>query len=331
MVSFIIPVRDDAARLKRCLGSITRDDMAGLSEILVVDNGSTDDSIAVSRAEGARVIVVPEGRVARLRNEGSSAARGDLLAFVDADHELGAGWLSAALETMQPPDVGAAGALYLAPRDGTWVQRMYGALRGRTVGRSEAHWLGSGNLIVRRKAFEALGGFDVTLESCEDVDLCERLRGAGWRLLADERLISIHHGDPASLTKLFRAERWRGRDNLTITLRHGLTLRDVPSVVVPVVIALSAGVAACAAIAVPFAGGRAVVVLAGSVGAILAFCGLRGLRVAASGGARTFISLLQAFAVGATYELARAAAVVTRASHHRNRAVSLQTLQAPLR
>jgi GT2 family glycosyltransferase len=331
MVSFIVPVRNDAARLQRCLVSIARNGTAGLSEILVVDNGSTDDSVAVARAAGAKVIVVPEGRVARLRNEGSIATRGDFLAFVDADHELGAGWLSAALETMQPADVGAAGALYVSPPDGTWVQRMYGALRGRTAGRTETRWLGSGNLIVRRKAFEALGGFDVTLESCEDVDLCERLRSAGWRLLADERLLSVHHGDPASLTKLFRAERWRGRDNLTITLRHGLTLRDIPSVVAPVVIVASVAIAALAAIAVPFAGGRAVVALAWCIAAILAFCGIRGLRVAASGRVRSLVSLLQAFAVGATYELARAAAVVSRASHHRDRAVSLRTLQAPLR
>ena len=331
MVSFIIPVRNDAARLRRCLLSIARDDAAGLSEVLVVDNGSTDDSVAVARAAGAKVIVITEGRVARLRNEGSTVARGSLLAFVDSDHELGAGWLAAALETMQAPDVGAAGALYVAPPDGTWVQRMYGALRGRTAGLSETHWLGSGNLIVRREAFEALGGFDVTLETCEDVDFCERLRGAGWRLLADERLISIHHGDPATLTKLFRAERWRGRDNLTITLRHGLTLRDVPSVVAPIVIAASVAIAALAAIAVPFAGDRAVVALAAGIGAILTICALRGLRVAASGRVRTLVSLLQAFAVGATYEVARAAAVVSRASHHRHRAVSLQTLQAPLR
>ena len=331
MVSFVIPVRNDAARLRRCLEWIARDDAAGLSEVVVVDNASTDDSVAVARTAGAKVIVVPEGRVARLRNEGSNVARGSLLAFVDSDHELGVGWLAAALETMQPPDVGAAGSLYLAPPDGTWVQRMYGALRGRTAGRSEPRWLGSGNLIVRRKAFEAVGGFDVTLESCEDVDFCERLRGRGWRLLADERLISIHHGDPATLAKLFRAERWRGRDNLTITLRHGLTLRDVPSVATPIVIVASVAMVAIAAMSIPFAGGRAVVALAGGIGAILAFCGLRGLRVAASDRARTPVSLFQAFAVGATYELARAAAVVSRASHHRHRGASLQTVQAPLR
>ena len=331
MVSFVIPVKNDATRLRRCLGSIGRSQAADRSEILVIDNGSTDDSVAVARAAGAHVIVVPEGRVAQLRNEGSAAARGDLLAFVDADHELGPGWLSAAVETMQPRDVGAAGALYLAPPDGTWVQRMYGALRGRTVGQSEARWLGSGNLVVRRSAFEALGGFDVTLESCEDVDFCERLRAAGWRLLADERLVSIHHGDPASLIKLFRAERWRGRDNLRIMMRHGLTPRDVPSVLAPIVIASSAVVAVLAVIAIAFARPPAIVALITAVVAILGLCGVRGLRVAASGRARTIPAFVQAMTVGATYELARAAAIVSRASHHRGHVPYPQTARAPMR
>jgi GT2 family glycosyltransferase len=331
MVSFVIPVKNDAARLQRCLGSIRRNRAANFGEVLVVDNGSTDDSPSVARAAGAHVIVVPEGRVAQLRNEGASTARGDLLAFIDADHELGAGWLSAALETMQPPDIGAAGALYLAPPDGTWVQRMYGALRGRTVGRSEARWLGSGNLIVRRNAFEALGGFDVTLESCEDVDFCERLRAAGWRLVADERLISIHHGDPASLTKLFRAERWRGRDNLRITLRHGLRPRDVPSVLVPIVIVSSFAVAALAVIALAFVRFPALVALTIALAAILGLCGLRGLRVAASGRVRSIGAFVQAIIVGAIYELARAAAIISRASHHRGHGPYPQTVRAPMR
>jgi GT2 family glycosyltransferase len=331
MVSFVIPVKNDADRLHRCLASIARNAAAGLSQIVVVDNGSSDHSVEVARGAGADVIVVPEGRIGQLRNEGSFAARGDLLAFVDADHELGTGWLSAALETMQLPDVGAAGALYVAPPDGTWVQRMYGALRGKTVGRSDARWLGSGNLIVRRTAFEALGGFDVTLESCEDVDFCERLRGVGWRLVADERLISIHHGDPASLTTLFRAERWRGRDNLRITLRHGLSARDVPSVLVPVVIASSFVAAAVAMMLMPFGGAPALVVLTSAIGTISGLCGLRGLRVAASGRVRTTGTLVEALAVGATYELARAAALVGRAPHHGEHRVQPQTARAIMR
>ena len=83
----------------------------------------------------------------------------------------------------------------------------------------------SGNLAVKRTAFQAIGGFDAALEACEDVDFCQRLRRAGWRLVGDERLESVHLGDPPTLAALFRAERWRGRDNLRVSLRGPLDAR----------------------------------------------------------------------------------------------------------
>ena len=204
--SIIVPVRDDATRLRRCLQSIRSNGLpGGTTEIIVADNGSRDDSPTVAADAGARVLSLPDLRVSALRNSAAAAASGDVLAFVDADHELAPGWMAAADDCMRDPAIAAAGALYVDPPAGTWVQQMYGALRGRTQGRHDTEWLGSGNMIVRKEAFERVRGFDVSLEACEDVDLCRRLRSAGFRIVADERLRSIHHGDPPTLRALFRA------------------------------------------------------------------------------------------------------------------------------
>ena len=316
MVSFIVPVKNDARRLKRCLTSIAAS--AGDPEIIVVDNGSTDDSPAVARSAGARVLSISGKPVSALRNAAAAIARGDGLAFVDADHELGQSWLAAAVDVMQQRDVGAAGALYLAPVNGTWVQRTYGALRGRTVGRADARWLGSGNLIVRRDAFAAIGGFDETLESCEDVDFCQRLRGAGWRVVADERLVSVHHGDPDTLGSLFRAERWRGRDNLRVTLRARLTVRDLPSIVSPVVVAFAVPVLLAAIVAAPFTGGRSLSIAPWAAGAFAVIALARAVRIANVDRRWGGGSVGRALAVAVTYELARASAIVTQAAHHRD-------------
>ena len=314
MVSFIVPVKNDAQRLKRCLASIAA--TAGDREIIVVDNGSTDESPAVGRQAGARVLSLPGKCVSALRNDAAAIARGDCLAFVDADHELAGSWMAGAIDVMQQRDVGATGALYVAPADGTWVQRTYGALRGRTVGRVDTRWLGSGNLIVRREAFEAIGGFDETLETCEDVDLCQRLRNAGWRLIADERLVSIHHGDPRTLRELFRAERWRGRDNLRVTLRTRVTLRDLPSIDSPVVVAVAVAVVLAATAAAPFTGGRSLSVAVVAAIAFVLIALARTARIASISG-RSVTAVVGALAVGTTYELARASAIMTRAAHHR--------------
>ena len=128
----------------------------------------------------------------------------------------------------------AAGAEYLAPDDATWVQRTYDRLRLHRPGRHDVTWLPSGNLAIRADVFQRIGGFDESLETCEDVDLCRRLVVTG-RLVADEALASVHYGDPRTLRAVYAGEKWRGRDNLRVTLRPPMNLRSALSALQPLV------------------------------------------------------------------------------------------------
>jgi glycosyl transferase family 2 len=316
MVSFIIPVRNDAANLERCLGSIARLDRAAIGvEVVVIDNGSVDGSAEVARRAGAMVLSIRDKPVAGLRNDGAHEAAGDVLAFVDADHEIAPGWLAAAIETLEArPDAGGVGSLCWPPPSPTWVQRMYDALRGRPSGLLEVDWLGAGNLVVRREAFEAVGGFDVTLEACEDVDLSNRLRKAGWRLISDARLRSIHFGDPATLGRLFRGELWRGRDNLRVTLRGPVSLRSLSSALIPVGSLLAIATAVLGVFFFPSGAGWIALVALLLPGALSALRAGRMLRRLDRFGWR---EALQAYAVALTYDTARALALVFRAAHRR--------------
>ncbi len=314
-MSFVIPVRNDAARLQICLRSILRNPQAPTQlQIIVVDNGSTDGSADVARGLGAEVLRVDAGCVAELRNRGAREAAGDILAFVDADNEIAGGWLYAALECLRVPHVGAVGAMYQAPPDGTWVQRTYGHLRGGPRDQHDADWLGSGNLAVSRKAFELVGGFDTTLSTCEDVDFCHRLRAKGWRVVSDSRLKSVHHGDPRTLWEVLTSERWRGRDNLRVTFRKPVTWSSVPSAVVPVF-----HVFFMAAVLV----GIALLGTQPRLGAMLIATALLGsfagtaMRVvrAAAREAAVRASLFPAFVVAVFLDAGRAFALVSRAPH----------------
>jgi glycosyltransferase involved in cell wall biosynthesis len=312
-ISVIVPVRNDSRRLANCLHTIGSG--AGV-ELIVADNGSADDSVQVAKAAGARVLELPGRRVSELRNEAAAVASAPILAFVDADHELGDGWVEAALEIMADVGIDAAGALYESPSHGTWVQQLYGALRGRTQGRGPARWLGSGNLVVRARVFRHLGGFDTELEACEDVDFCQRLRKHGGTLVADERLKSVHLGDPPTLRALFRAERWRGRDNVRVSLRGPMTIRDIPSFVAPFVVLMATAVGLGAALCA--AAGRPLPWLIWLIpAAALVIVIARVVRIAGNLTDRDPAMLARALAVGSVYELARAAALVTRAPHHR--------------
>src|SRR5688500_9102521 len=128
-LSFVIPVRDDAERLAQCLQSIRSS--AGADdriEVVVADNGSTDDSAAVAVAHGARVITLPDRPVSALRNAAAEISRGDILAFVDADHRISSDWVATAIAVLQDPQIGAVGAPCHAPEDGSWVQITYDKL-----------------------------------------------------------------------------------------------------------------------------------------------------------------------------------------------------------
>jgi glycosyltransferase involved in cell wall biosynthesis len=324
--SFVVPVRNDARRLERCLHSI-RAAASGSPDwqIIVADNGSTDDSREVARQAGATVMVLPGLKVSQMRNEAATAATGAVLALVDADHVLGSDWCAAALQALEATDAAAVGAPYESPPEGTWVQRAYDRLRGRlSPGRHEVDWLGSGNLAIRATVFRELGGFDPTLESCEDVDLCNRLRARGYRLICEPRMRSVHYGDPASLRALFLSELWRGRDNIKVTFRGPLTLRALPSVLIPI----ANVVVAMAAPMIGLMTGRwewLLAPLATLGGATL----LRAMRMRRAGdvgdheggaGARGLLMLAQNAVVAAVYEAGRAAALILRASHGTRRA-----------
>jgi glycosyltransferase involved in cell wall biosynthesis len=323
-LSFIIPVRNDAARLETCLRSIRRNSHApGQIEIVVVDNGSTDGSAQIASAFGATLVPLDDGRVSELRNRGTRHATADVFAFVDADHEIAAGWVYAALDCLQIPAVGAVGALCHAPAEGTWVQQVYSHLRGTVGGQQDVDWLGSGNMAVRRQAFDMLGGFDTSLDTCEDVDLCHRLRARGLRILSDARLKNIHYGDPRTLREVVSSERWRGRDNLRVSFRRPIAWASVPSAIIPVchitlLVAVLVGL-----LAVPVIGRAGLMVASAATAAFFGTTALHLVRAAFREKRVRFSTLLQTFAVACAYDVGRALAVMSRAPHRTVRARSV--------
>jgi GT2 family glycosyltransferase len=283
-------------------------------EIVVSDNESTDDSAAVAAAFGARVTTCAGVGVAAVRNAGARLARGDVLAFIDADHTVGADWIGRAAAIIDEyPLIAAVGAPCVAPDNSTWVQRVVDANRVRPRGVEYVDWLGAGALVVRRSAFLRAGGFDETLEACEDVALCKSLRATGARLAADEQLATVHYGDPATLSALFFGELWRGRDNVRVSVRRPFALRELKGLFLSATMLLSVATAVVLTLSAAWIGwypGLAMWALAFLVPVPRAYRMLRRLP-------STWI--VNAYVVSVVYELARALALVLKAPHHRQR------------
>lgn len=233
-ISIIIPVKNAPENLTRLLTSFRNlEPTPGGFEVVICDNGSTDRTPEVGRAFGARVLDLPGLSIAGLRNRGAAESKGDILAFVDSDCEVGPGWLTYGLRQLETPGVSAAGCYPSPPFSATWVQELWTLRERLRPPLHDAEWLPSMNLLIHRQAFEKIGGFDVSLRTCEDVDFCYRLRGRGGKIRWDSRIAVIHHGEPETLKRLFQKERWHGQDNYRGVLKHGLRLEELPSLIVP--------------------------------------------------------------------------------------------------
>jgi glycosyltransferase involved in cell wall biosynthesis len=104
-ISVVIPVRNDAKMLQSCLGALAGQTRQA-EEIVVVDNGSSDASAAIATAAGARLISEPHRGIPFAASAGYDAARGDLIARIDADTVVPGNWLAQAERTFdRDPDL----------------------------------------------------------------------------------------------------------------------------------------------------------------------------------------------------------------------------------
>ena len=233
MVSVIIPAFNEEKMLGRCLASLAQLDWPRKAlQVIVADNGSTDRTCQVAQSMGAVVVEDSEATVAGLRNLGARHANGEILAFVDADCTVARDWLRAASRYFKDDETVAWGGPPEVPAAATWVQRAWYLLRKKSRDVESVGWLESMNFFVKKEDFIRVGGFNPDLVTCEDVDLSYRLSALG-RIVADRSIRMIHLGEAATLGQFARKELWRGKDNLRGLFAHGFSLKEAPSLAIP--------------------------------------------------------------------------------------------------
>lgn len=237
--SVIIPAKNEAANIGRCLDSIANVDwQQDQYEVIIVDNGSSDATVAIAREKGAQVFIQPELTISGLRNFGAAQSSGEVLAFLDADCAVDSKWLSSASTYLNDADgVSAFGSPVVVPDGGTWVQNAWFHVRGKPNLVVDVNWLESANLFVKRKAFVAVSGFNESLVTCEDYDLTQRLKEIG-RLVSDFRVRAIHYREPATVLEFIKKEMWRSKSNYSGLLKRKIDMAEIPSLVLPVIYGL---------------------------------------------------------------------------------------------
>ncbi|MFO8013891.1 MAG: TIGR04283 family arsenosugar biosynthesis glycosyltransferase [Phycisphaerae bacterium] len=198
-LSVIVPALNESAPIAEAIATARAPD----AEILVVDGGSADATVAVARDAGARVLSGARGRAGQ-QNLGAAEARGRVLLFLHADTRLPAGYVGHVFEALMDPRIVGGAFRFRTDLDTPWMR----AIERLTDLRSRRLRLPYGDqaLFVRREAFEALGGFP-KVPIAEDLHLVRRLNRWG-------RVVTL--AAPAVTS----ARRWRTRGRFRTTLVH---------------------------------------------------------------------------------------------------------------
>lgn len=199
-ISVIVPVYNGGEFLRRCLTALFSSDYSNY-EVIVVDDGSTDDSAATARRLGAQVIDSPHAKSgpAAARNAAAKIARGKILVFVDAD------------VVVKKDTLGKIAAAF---RDNLGISALFGSydntpgaknflsqyrnllhhyVHQNSSSAAETFWAGLG--AIYQNTFAEIGGFDAekfARPSVEDIELGMRLRAAGHRILLDKNIQATH-------------------------------------------------------------------------------------------------------------------------------------------
>lgn len=198
-LSVVIPTLNAARTLPECLARL-----GAVDEIIIVDGGSTDETVRIAEPAGVRLVIAPKGRGLQLR-AGGEAATGDWLLFLHADTLLAPSWREVTFAHIHDRSHEAA-CFRFRLDDPAWQARLIErgvSIRARLLGMP----YGDQGLLVSREAYDRAGGYR-PLPLMEDVDLARRLRPI--RMLAAEATTS--------------AERWRRDGWLSRSARNLLCL-----------------------------------------------------------------------------------------------------------
>ena len=216
--SVIIPVRNGSKTIKKCLKAVLAQNVGQKFEVIVVDDGSTDNTIGiVKRFPKVKLIQQEPLGPAVARNNGARHAKGEIVVFTDADCIPEKNWLEEMLKPFEDKSIaGVQGAYRTRQHElmARFTQLEIEYRYEKMLSSEKIDWIGSYSAAYNRSLFLELNGFnrDFKKASGEDPDLSYSIQEKGYRIEFNPKAI-VYHSHPASLMrylgKKFQHAYWR--------------------------------------------------------------------------------------------------------------------------
>jgi cellulose synthase/poly-beta-1,6-N-acetylglucosamine synthase-like glycosyltransferase len=208
-ISVVVPARNAASTIEGCLLALRQQSLPrDRFEVIVVDDGSTDETASIVERHGVTLVRQAHQGAAAARNKGVDVAEGELLLFTDADCEPAPNWIEEMVRPFEDPTVVGVKGVYRTRQKGLvarFVQCEYEERYELMAKRERIDFIDTYSAGYRRGVFLAHGGFDARFPnaSVEDQELSFRLAEEGHKMVFNPRAV-VYHRHADSVTAYFK-------------------------------------------------------------------------------------------------------------------------------
>lgn len=211
--SIVIPAFNEAEMISKTLQSLARQTIErNRYEIIVVDNGSTDDTVSLAREYADLVLVKPTGNVGAVRNYGIENSSSGIIVCTDADCLFDSDWLEKGLEFLAKHPNAILGGGLKSSANSTWVEDMW--LLNPSGSAAQQKSLMGSCIFIRKDNFYRAGCFQETITSGEDSAFSESAKSEGFDIINSPEVSVIHNGGAKNVSEFIKRQTWHAENYL---------------------------------------------------------------------------------------------------------------------